>query len=318
MLALAADHIILDVDEIPRHLPRRPRRRRSRAHRHLRHQAERAEDQLRLYPAGRADRRHAGAPRQAFRREAGRRHRRELCAAKAICGIPATSCSAPTCCCRNWRGSSRSMAEAIEAAVNNATTDLGFLRLEPEAFARAPQKSIDYAVMEKTDRAAVVAGDFRWSDIGSWDALFDITPRDAARQCRAGRGRDHGRAQLHRAFRRPADRHDRRRGPGGGEHVRRGDGGAARARAGGARAGGQAQGRQPAGGDRAQARAPALGLLRVDRHGRALPGQAHRRHSRRHAVVAEAPPPRRALGGGARHRRGHHRRGAQGRCTRTS
>ena len=34
--------------------------------------------------------------------------------------------------------------------------------------------------MEKTDRAAVVAGDFRWSDIGSWDALFDITPRDAA------------------------------------------------------------------------------------------------------------------------------------------
>ena len=72
------------------------------------------------------------------------------------------------------------MAEAIEAAVKNAVNDLGFLRLQPEAFARAPQKSIDYAVMEKTDRAAVVAGDFRWSDIGSWDALFDITPRDAA------------------------------------------------------------------------------------------------------------------------------------------
>jgi mannose-1-phosphate guanylyltransferase / mannose-6-phosphate isomerase len=72
------------------------------------------------------------------------------------------------------------MAEAIEAAVAKASTDLGFLRLQPEAFGRAPQKSIDYAVMEKTDRAAVVAGDFRWSDIGSWDALFDITPRDAA------------------------------------------------------------------------------------------------------------------------------------------
>jgi mannose-1-phosphate guanylyltransferase / mannose-6-phosphate isomerase len=71
------------------------------------------------------------------------------------------------------------MAAAIKAAVAKASTDLGFLRLEPEAFARAPQKSIDYAVMEKTDRAAVVAGDFRWSDIGSWDALFDITPRDA-------------------------------------------------------------------------------------------------------------------------------------------
>jgi mannose-1-phosphate guanylyltransferase/mannose-6-phosphate isomerase len=71
------------------------------------------------------------------------------------------------------------MAAAVEEAVDKATTDLGFLRLDPEAFARAPQKSIDYAVMEKTDRAAVVAGDFRWSDIGSWDALFDIRPRDA-------------------------------------------------------------------------------------------------------------------------------------------
>jgi mannose-1-phosphate guanylyltransferase/mannose-6-phosphate isomerase len=71
------------------------------------------------------------------------------------------------------------MAAAVEEAVDKASTDLGFLRLEPKAFARAPQKSIDYAVMEKTDRAAVLAGDFRWSDIGSWDALFDITPRNA-------------------------------------------------------------------------------------------------------------------------------------------
>jgi mannose-1-phosphate guanylyltransferase/mannose-6-phosphate isomerase len=71
------------------------------------------------------------------------------------------------------------MAAAVEAAVANATEDLGFLRLDPASFARAPQKSIDYAVMERTDRAAVVTGNFRWSDIGSWDALFDIRPRDA-------------------------------------------------------------------------------------------------------------------------------------------
>jgi mannose-1-phosphate guanylyltransferase/mannose-6-phosphate isomerase len=70
------------------------------------------------------------------------------------------------------------MASSVEAAVARTTEDLGFLRLDPEAFARAPQKSIDYAVMERTDRAAVIAGDFRWSDIGSWDALFDIRPRD--------------------------------------------------------------------------------------------------------------------------------------------
>jgi mannose-1-phosphate guanylyltransferase/mannose-6-phosphate isomerase len=70
------------------------------------------------------------------------------------------------------------MAAAIDDAVKNATTDLGFLRLAPDAFGRAPHKSIDYAVMEKTDRAAVVEGNFGWSDIGSWDALFDITTPD--------------------------------------------------------------------------------------------------------------------------------------------
>ena len=72
------------------------------------------------------------------------------------------------------------MAAAIKEAVASASNDLGFVRLQPDAFSRAPQKSIDYAVMEKTDRAAVVAGQFRWSDIGSWDALFDITPRNSA------------------------------------------------------------------------------------------------------------------------------------------
>jgi mannose-1-phosphate guanylyltransferase / mannose-6-phosphate isomerase len=71
------------------------------------------------------------------------------------------------------------IAAAVDAAVAKASTDGGVLRLQPEAFARSPQKSIDYAVMEKTERAAVIAGDFRWSDIGSWDALFEIAPRDA-------------------------------------------------------------------------------------------------------------------------------------------
>ena len=72
------------------------------------------------------------------------------------------------------------MATAVSEAVSRAGNDLGFVRLQPEAFARAPKKSIDYAVMEKTDRVAVVAGHFRWSDIGSWDALFEITAPDAA------------------------------------------------------------------------------------------------------------------------------------------
>jgi mannose-1-phosphate guanylyltransferase/mannose-6-phosphate isomerase len=72
------------------------------------------------------------------------------------------------------------IAQAAEDAVAGASDDLGFRRLDPDAFARAPQKSIDYAVMEKTDRAAVVEGRFRWSDIGSWDAIFEIAEHDGA------------------------------------------------------------------------------------------------------------------------------------------
>ena len=70
------------------------------------------------------------------------------------------------------------LVQAVEESVAKATTDLGFLRLDPEAFARATQRSIDYALMEKTDRAAVVEGQFRWSDIGSWDAILDVSARD--------------------------------------------------------------------------------------------------------------------------------------------
>jgi len=80
------------------------------------------------------------------------------------------------------------MVAAVEAAIETAKDDIGFLRLDPEAFARAPQKSIDYAVMEKTKRMAVVEGHFRWSDIGSWDAIFDIAPHDAAGNAVHGAG----------------------------------------------------------------------------------------------------------------------------------
>jgi mannose-1-phosphate guanylyltransferase/mannose-6-phosphate isomerase len=50
--------------------------------------------------------------------------------------------------------------------------------LEPDAFGAARKISFDYAVMEKTRHAAVIGGDFGWSDIGSWDALWDVSDRD--------------------------------------------------------------------------------------------------------------------------------------------
>ncbi len=78
------------------------------------------------------------------------------------------------------------MVKAASEAIARATSDIGFIRLDREAFARAPQKSIDFALMEKTDRAAVVEGRFRWSDIGSWDALSTVSEPDANRNVTRG------------------------------------------------------------------------------------------------------------------------------------
>ena len=69
---------------------------------------------------------------------------------------------------------------AADAALAAATTDLDFIRLDPAAFAAAPSISIDYAVMERTDRAAVVPAEIGWSDVGSWDALWQVSPKDGA------------------------------------------------------------------------------------------------------------------------------------------
>ena len=56
--------------------------------------------------------------------------------------------------------------------------DLDFLRLEERAFETCPSISIDYAVMEKTDRAVVVTAPFDWNDVGSWSALWTMGDKD--------------------------------------------------------------------------------------------------------------------------------------------
>jgi len=72
------------------------------------------------------------------------------------------------------------IAQAVRAALAQSVRDLDFLRLDAAAFERATRKSIDYAVMERTTRAAVLAADFGWSDIGSWNAVWEISKRDDA------------------------------------------------------------------------------------------------------------------------------------------
>jgi mannose-1-phosphate guanylyltransferase/mannose-6-phosphate isomerase len=71
------------------------------------------------------------------------------------------------------------MHAASKAAFDAAKADLDFIRIDKDAFVAAPDNSIDYAVMEKATRAAVVPVDCAWSDIGSWDALWAVAEHDA-------------------------------------------------------------------------------------------------------------------------------------------
>ena len=71
------------------------------------------------------------------------------------------------------------MLTACEQAYKSAVRDLDFIRLDRTAFEACRADSIDYAVMEKTDRAAVVPLSAGWSDVGSWASLHDALPADS-------------------------------------------------------------------------------------------------------------------------------------------
>ncbi|CAH2803096.1 MAG: Mannose-1-phosphate guanylyltransferase (EC / Mannose-6-phosphate isomerase (EC [uncultured Paraburkholderia sp.] len=70
------------------------------------------------------------------------------------------------------------MLEACRASLDAAKDDLDFVRLDKEAFAESPEDSVDYAVMEKTDKAMIVSLDAGWSDVGSWSVLWDVAEKD--------------------------------------------------------------------------------------------------------------------------------------------
>jgi mannose-1-phosphate guanylyltransferase / mannose-6-phosphate isomerase len=63
-------------------------------------------------------------------------------------------------------------------AYNKATKDLDFIRLSAEEFEQCQNISIDYAVMEKAEKVAVIPLDAGWSDVGSWSAVAELTPQD--------------------------------------------------------------------------------------------------------------------------------------------
>ncbi|MCZ8375715.1 MAG: mannose-1-phosphate guanylyltransferase/mannose-6-phosphate isomerase [Beijerinckiaceae bacterium] len=93
---------------------------------------------------------------------------------------------APATVIAEYEAGDAASVATIRKALAEARQDLGMPVLDPEAFGAARKISFDYAVMEKTRRAAVIGGDFGWSDIGSWDALWDISDRDSANNATSG------------------------------------------------------------------------------------------------------------------------------------
>ncbi|MBM3645042.1 MAG: mannose-1-phosphate guanylyltransferase/mannose-6-phosphate isomerase [Alphaproteobacteria bacterium] len=72
------------------------------------------------------------------------------------------------------------IAQSAEAAIRDSRTAGNAIFLDKAAFEASPAKSIDYALMERTDKCWVIPARFRWSDLGTWDALLDVGDADSA------------------------------------------------------------------------------------------------------------------------------------------
>ncbi|KJF85809.1 mannose-1-phosphate guanyltransferase [Photobacterium phosphoreum] len=70
--------------------------------------------------------------------------------------------------------------DICKLAIASTYSDLDFIRISKDIFDKCPDDSIDYAVMEKTDKAIIVPMDAGWSDVGSWSALWGIHNKDEA------------------------------------------------------------------------------------------------------------------------------------------
>ncbi len=71
------------------------------------------------------------------------------------------------------------IVENVSAALEAGENDLGFTRIDPALWQGVPEDSIDYAIMEKAGNVSVVRFDSHWSDLGSWEAVWQESSRDA-------------------------------------------------------------------------------------------------------------------------------------------
>ena len=191
MLVLPADHLIRDVDDLPPRDRQGGRRGARGAPGHLRHRADRAGHRLRLHRARRARSTVTTAcSGRALRREAGRATAAEASFERRHSpGTAACSCSARGAISTSSPDMRPEIAAACRGSVGARLARPRLLSASIEAsFAACPSDSIDYAVMENTDAAAVVPADIGWSDVGSWSTLWEVG-REGRRRQRAARRR---------------------------------------------------------------------------------------------------------------------------------
>lgn len=78
-----------------------------------------------------------------------------------------------------FRTHAPAILDGVEAAFGKATTDLGFTRIDANAWRTVEEDSIDFAVMEKAANLSTVRFDGHWTDLGGWESVWQETPRDA-------------------------------------------------------------------------------------------------------------------------------------------
>ena len=175
VLALAADHVVRDTEAFVAAC-RGTRGGRCGTHRDLRRGARTRGHRVRLHQSGRGGfRRCPGGDK--IRREAGCGHGRRLCPGRL--SLEQRQLHVPRLgLLDEYRNVDAESVQAVSDAVAKAGRDLGFVTLDSSAFGSAKAISIDYAVMEKTARAAVVPVSCGWSDVGSWHAVWESSDKD--------------------------------------------------------------------------------------------------------------------------------------------
>ena len=164
VVALAADHVVTDPVALPRSAAAAAAA--ERPHRDFWRAADAPGDRIRLYPDRRRDRPRHFRDRKFVEKPDAKTAERYV--AEGYLWNSGNFMFRADFLLDEFRSFEPQSAAAVTEAVAAAGCDLGFVTLDAQAFARATAKSIDYAVMERTKRAAVLPVAYGWSDVGSW------------------------------------------------------------------------------------------------------------------------------------------------------